>query len=84
MRGEIFQGKACRKCGGTERYVSTRQCRNCARILALVRRPSEKHYTVRGEMKTEQGNPCCKCGSTIKSVATGRCHACKHTLCQTK
>ncbi len=32
-----FQGKPCRKCGGTERYQSNRQCITCHRLRNRIR-----------------------------------------------
>lgn len=35
MKDKTYQGEACFKCGGTERYIKGRSCADCARKFAI-------------------------------------------------
>lgn len=83
-----YEGKACRICGGFERYTSNRGCvecnkegqrqRNAASVLKReVARQVRTDAAEAGE-KQYTGSPCKKCNGTLRYTVNGGCVACSN------
>lgn len=76
-----YQGRACSKCGCTERYTSSRGCIGCSRgdpLLGEERLRAHANREIAKGLgnKRYEGAPCKKCGATEKFTVNGACAKC--------
>lgn len=87
-----YEGKPCKRCGGTERQVSSKDCVACHREAGRRRREANpekvREAVVRKEAKAAreaaraagltafEGSPCGRCGGTERYVSGPGCVSC--------
>lgn len=74
LQANMFEGKPCRVCGGTVRFITDRRCLNCRRKSDRERRTSRRFKS--GETFT--GKPCVHHGPDVaRYSANGKCVTCQ-------
>lgn len=75
---KYFDGKICKKCGGTKRYISNKQCVNCLldKMYHTISKRSKKRKDLYNNKMFYKGEECKNCGNNIRYVSNQGCVEC--------
>jgi|SRR5579862_1655898 len=77
---KFYNGKACKRCGYTFRFVSTRHCVTCSRRRfnpVLRQRAKNRIDAALNGMRFFEGTPCRRCGGTKRYASNKNCVRCE-------